>query len=143
MRTGAFLTRLLAVLGLAAALASPAAAETMESGAGVAPKGPLNTLKDVGNAIGGCWRWPPANEVQYGMELTVMLSFRRDGTIFGARINYARRDIPAEEKALYYAALLDAMRLCSPLPLSPSLGEAIAGRPFVFTFRDTRKERKA
>jgi hypothetical protein len=139
MRIGVFL----ATVGLAAMLASPVSAQTMESGAGVAPKGPLNTLKDVFAAVGGCWRWPPESEVRSGMELTIMLSFRRNGEIFGARINYQKREVPAEEKALYYAALLDAMKLCSPLPLSPSLGEAIAGRPFIFTFRDTRKERKA
>jgi hypothetical protein len=132
------------MLGLAAALASPAAAGQMETGTGVAPKGPLNTLKDVGDAIGGCWKWPPQNEVVHGgMELTVILSFKRNGEIFGARLSYQRRDVPAEERALYYASLLDALKLCSPLPLSASLGEAIAGRPFSFRFKDTRGERKA
>jgi hypothetical protein len=140
MRAGVFLT----MLGLAAALASPAAAQTMESGAGVAPKGPLNTLRDIGDAIGGCWKWPPLNEVVHGgMELTVILSFKRNGEIFGARLSYQRRDVPAEERTLYYASLLDALKLCSPLPLSASLGEAIAGRPFAFRFKDTRGERKA
>jgi hypothetical protein len=28
------------------------------------------------------------------------------------------------------------------LPLSPGLGAAIAGQPFYFLFRDTRKQRK-
>jgi hypothetical protein len=140
MRAGAFLS----MLGLAAELASPAAAQTMESGAGVAPKGPLNTLRDIGDAVGGCWKWPPLNEVVHGgMELTVILSFKRNGEIFGARLSYQRRDVPAEERALYYASLLDALKLCSPLPLSASLGEAIAGRPFSFRFKDTRGERKA
>jgi hypothetical protein len=140
MRFGVFSAAFLGVLGLAAALASPAAAEP---GDGVAPTGPLNTLKDVGQAVLSCWRWPPDTEVQSGMELTIRLSFKRNGEIFGARLTYQKRDVPAEEKALYYGALLEAMKLCSPLPLSPSLGEAIAGRPFIFTFRDTRKERKA
>lgn len=139
MRRGIFV----AALVLAAALLPAHAAPEFEGRGGVAPTGPLNTLRDVQQAIFDCWEWPPANEVQYGMELTIMLSFRRDGSIFGARINYQRRDVPAEEKALYYASLLNAMKLCSPLPLSPSLGEAIAGRPFIFTFKDTRKERKA
>jgi hypothetical protein len=131
------------MLGLATMLASPAVAMEMEAGAGVAPKGPLNTLNDVGQAVLNCWKWPPESEVQGGMELTIRLSFRRNGEIFGAKLSYQKRDVPDAEKALYYAALIDAMKLCSPLPLSPSLGEAIAGRPFVFTFKDTRKERKA
>ena len=134
----------LATVGLAAVLSSQALADEMATGAGVAPKGPLNTLKDVGQAIGGCWKWPPLSEVVHGgMELTVILSFKRNGEIFGARLTYQRRDIPAQERALYYASLMDALKLCSPLPFSASLGEAIAGRPFSFRFKDTRGERKA
>jgi hypothetical protein len=133
-----------AVMGLVAAIASPqATAAEFEAGRGIAPKGPLNTLKDIGDAVGGCWKWPPLSEVQSGMELTIRLSFKRNGEIFGARLSYQKRDVPAEEKALYYAALLDALKLCSPLPVSETLGGAIAGRPFIFTFRDTRKDRKA
>jgi len=27
-------------------------------GEGVAPKGPLNTLIEISDAIHGCWKWP-------------------------------------------------------------------------------------
>jgi len=107
------------------------------------PKGPLNTLADVGKALRSCWRWPPASEVRSGMELTVLLSFKKDGEIFGARITYQSRDVPDDEKALYYGALLAALSRCSPLPLSESLGSAIAGRPLRFHIHDTRQQRKA
>ena len=42
----------------------------------------------------------------------------------------------------YDGVLLDALKLCSPLPVTESLGHAIAGRPMLFRFNDTRKERK-
>lgn len=106
-------------------------------------KGPLNTLADVGKALRSCWRWPPASEVHSGMEFTVLLSFKKDGEIFGARITYQSRDVPDDEKALYYGALLAALSRCSPLPLSESLGSAIAGRPLRFHIHDTRQQRKA
>jgi hypothetical protein len=138
MRLDAFL----AMLGPVAAIASPLPSIAAPEG-GVAPKGPLNTLKDVGKAIGGCLKWPAASEVHGGMELTVIVSFKRSGEIFGARLTYQTSDVPAEQRALYYGALLDALKRCSPLPVSASLGEAIAGRPFKFRFKDTRKERKA
>ena len=109
----------------------------------MAPRGPLNTLNDVRRAILGCWEWPPVSMIRSGMELTVLLSFRRDGEIFGARITYQWPDVSPGERGLYYSALLRAIKLCSPLPLSPSLGEAIAGRPFRFRFRDTRKQKQA
>jgi hypothetical protein len=109
---------------------------------GVAPKGPLNTLNDISNALRGCWKWPPDSEISTGMDLTVLLSFKRNGEIFGAKITYQSKNVSAEERAIYHGVLLDALRLCSPLPVSESLGHAIAGRPMLFRFHDTRKERK-
>jgi hypothetical protein len=135
--------RLLASLfgaGILVAGAWPAAGTEF---GGVPPKGPLNTLADVHDAIRGCWKWPPASEIRTGMELTIRLSFKRNGEIFGARISYQSRDVSPAERALYHGALLDALRLCSPLPISKSLGHAIAGRVFAFRFSDTRKQRKA
>jgi hypothetical protein len=106
-------------------------------------KRPLNTLRDIGNAIRACWVWPPIDEIRTGMEFTVMLSFRRNGEIFGGRITYQSPNVSEKERALYYTALADAIRRCSPLPVSDSLGNAIAGRPFTFRFTDTRKQKKA
>ena len=109
----------------------------------VAPKGPLNTIGDIRQALRGCWQWPPVSQSRPGMELTVRLSFKRDGEIFGARITYQSLEVPDEERSIYYRALLATLSRCSPLPLSASLGEAIAGRPLTFHIRDTRQQRKA
>jgi hypothetical protein len=108
-----------------------------------APQGLLNTIADVGRALRGCWQWPPASEARAGMELTVRVSFKRNGEVFGARITYQTRNVSDEERGLYQAALLAALSRCSPLPLSESLGHAIAGRPFTFHIHDTRQQRKA
>jgi hypothetical protein len=128
-----------ALFGLMALAALPATA--LEGPA--RPKGPLNTLADVGKALQGCWQWPPASEARAGMEFTVLLSFKRNGEIFGARITYQTKGISDEERSIYYGALLAALARCSPLPLSESLGAAIAGRPLHFHIHDTRQERKA
>jgi hypothetical protein len=108
-----------------------------------APKGPLNTTADIRQALRGCWQGPPASEARSGMELTVRLSFKRNGEIFGARITYQTPGVSEEERTLYYGALLAALARCSPLPLSASLGEAIAGRPMTFHIHDIRQQRKA
>ena len=108
-----------------------------------APQGVLNTMADVGRALRSCWEWPPYNEARSGMELTVRVSFKRNGELFGARITYQTRNVSNEERALYQSALLAALSRCSPLPLSESLGHAIAGRPFTFHIHDTRQQRKA
>jgi hypothetical protein len=137
MRLGLFLGLFLGAVVLATAtlpavgIAGPAA-----------PKGPLNTLADVRDALRGCWQWPPLHETKSGMDLTIRLSFKSNGEIFGFRITY-QSDVSDDERAVYYGVLLQALRLCSPLPVSESLGSAIAGRPFVFRFHDTRQQRKA
>ena len=130
-------------LSLGAVMLAAAVLPAMASDRPGAPKGPLNTLADVRQAIRTCWRWPPASEVRSGMALTVRLSFKRNGEIFGARITYQTPDVSDEERALYYGALLAALARCSPLPLSASLGEATAGRPMTFHIHDTRQQRKA
>ena len=77
------------------------------------------------------------------MELTIIVSFKRNGEMLGGRLTYQTRDVSAGERALYHGALLEALKRCSPLPLTPGLGAAIAGRPFYFRFKDNRKEGKA
>jgi hypothetical protein len=109
----------------------------------VAPKGPLNTIADIRQALRGCWQWPPVSASRPGMQLTVRLSFKRNGEIFGARITYLSQPLSDEERSLYSVTLLAALSRCSPLPLSASLGEAIAGRPMTFHIHDTRQQRKA
>jgi hypothetical protein len=131
MRRGLFLGATLLVAAL------PVAAEP------IVPNGPLNTLADVRKALRDCWQWPPASEVRSGMELTVRLSFKRNGEIFGARITYQSQNVSEEERALYHGALLAMLSRCSPLPLSEGLGAAIAGRPMTFHIHDTRQQRKA
>ena len=128
------------ILGVTASL--PLLAQDTR-GKGVAPKGPLNTLDDVRDAIRGCWKWPPISEIQTGMELTVLLSFKRNGEIFGVKLTYETRDVSEDERRLYYGALLAALDRCSPLPVSDSLGGAIAGKPMRFRFNDNRHQRKA
>jgi hypothetical protein len=108
-----------------------------------APKNSLNTLADIGRALHSCWRWPPLNEAQPGMELTIRVSFKRNGEVFGARLAYQTKGVSDKERSIYYAALVAALARCSPLPLSESLGEAIAGRPLTFHIHDTRQQRKA
>ena len=57
-----------------------------------------------------------------GMDITIMLSFRRNGEIFGGRITYQTPNVSEEQRAVYYTALAATIRRCSPLPLSKSLG---------------------
>ena len=126
----------------AAALAAvllPAAVSAQPAG----PKGPLNTMADIRQALRACWQWPSASASRSGISLTVRVSFKRNGEVFGVHITYQSRHISDEERTIYHRALLAALSRCSPLPLSAGLGEAIAGRPLTFHIEDTRQQRKA
>src|SRR5689334_12202223 len=113
-----------ALVALMLTLGGTALAQDIKPREAVAPKGPINTLKELFEAVAGCWQWPPEAEIQTGMELTVMLSFKRSGEIFGGRITYQSRYVSEKERALYHEALANALRLCSPLPVTESLGHA-------------------
>ena len=131
--------------GAAALMAASLALWTLPAPAQqpASPQRPLNTIKDVQDAIRKCWIWPSAADIGPGMEITVLLSFRRNGEIFGGRITHQAPDVSDTVKAAYYAALAATIRRCSPLPVTDSLGGAIAGRPFIFRFIDDRKQKRA
>jgi len=101
----------------------------------------LNTIDDVFNALRRCWQWPPTYAVNPGLEITILMSFRRNGEIFGFRVTHATRRMTEEDRALLYGAAVDMVRRCSPLPFTDALGSAVAGRPFVFRVLDTRGEK--
>ena len=46
---------------------------------------PLNTLHDVIAALRACWAPPPMDQSRPGMQITVQMSFRRNGELFGPR----------------------------------------------------------
>lgn len=83
------------------------------------------------------------NAIRTGMEFAVRLGFKRDGEIFGAHVTYQTPGVSGDERLMYYRALVQMIKRCTPLRVSPQLGEAIAGRLFFFRFRDARKQREA
>jgi hypothetical protein len=105
--------------------------------------GPLNTIKDIGDALRKCWVWPSPLDSSGNMDLTVMLSFRANGELFGGRITHMSRTVADNERELYAIALQSMIRRCSHLPMTGSLGAAVAGRPFIFRIIDNRKQRGA
>lgn len=119
-----------ALAALAAWQCTPAAAQARK---------PLNTVREVFAAIETCYRPPPIEEARPGMQITFQLSFRRDGTVLGeARITYETPDATEPQRYAYRLAVAQALQRCSPLPLSESLGQAVAGRPFNMRLIDTR-----
>ena len=103
---------------------------------------PLNAIRELFDALGDCWEPPPLDESRSGTEITIRFSLNRAGRLIGTpRYTYSTPGLPAEVKSVYERAIVAALDRCTPLPLSASLGGAIAGRPISTRFIDNRNFR--
>jgi hypothetical protein len=100
---------------------------------------PVSRINELGPLLSKCLELPPDDEAQAGMRLTLKLAFKRDGELVAdPRFTYTTHDAPEKVKAAYHAAVLDMLKHCTPLPITDSLGGAIAGRPFVVAIKEPR-----
>jgi hypothetical protein len=91
--------------------------------------GPVDLPPEVGPSIAACWRAP-----HQGDQITVQLSFRRDGSIFGKpRVNYVKPMNGSSAQALT-ESIFKALDACLPLQFTPRLAANIAGQVFVIRF---------
>jgi hypothetical protein len=102
---------------------------TRTLGASVAPAGLLDRPVEVPDAIASCWR-PPAGASR---QITLRVAFSAAARPLGAKITYVAAP-DAKAKADLKASLLGALQDCAALRFTPSLGKAIAGRPFAIRF---------
>jgi hypothetical protein len=117
-----------------AALASDAVAEPAR----------LSTMKDMGAALQACWVPPPIDQSRPGMQITVQMSFKRNGELLGhPRITFESAGASDDERLAYRLAVAEMLKRCSPLPFTDALGNAVAGRPFTMRFIDDRKLKQA
>ena len=88
--------------------------------------GPVALPPEVGPSIAACWRAP-----HQGDQVTVQLSFRRDGSIFGKpRVNYVKPMNSSSAQAIT-ESIFKALDACLPLRFTPRLAANIAGQVFV------------
>jgi len=105
----------------------------------------LNTIKDVFERLYSCWEPPPRANPK--VNVSVVVTFRRDGTIFGQpKITYESENATDNDRLLYRVAIMHALERCAPLPFTDALGGALAGRPFAWRldgrrYNPQRKER--
>jgi len=125
--------------GVAAMLVAPLAPRAE---AQTPPK--LNTIQDVGRALGACWVPPPPEKSRPGTQITILITFTRGGEVMGEpKFTYITPGLPQEIRAAYERSVADAISRCSPLPFTPALGAAVAGRPFAMRYDDTRGQKGA
>lgn len=138
------LTRMICMSVTAAVVAAGANALAQEPGEGQQPAAPLNTIAEVFAALEACWIPPALEQARAGMQITVMLSFKRNGELLGKpRITYETPGASDDERTSYRVAMAQALRRCTPLRFTDALGGALAGRPLTMRFIDNRKLKQA
>lgn len=101
----------------------------------------IDTIKDVYAKLHSCWR-PPDSRAN-PMDITVIVSFNREGVILGQpRITYESATAGDDDRLAYRIAVMETLQRCSPLPFTEGLGGAVAGRPFAVTFRSRKRPPK-
>ncbi|MGO9473605.1 MAG: hypothetical protein ACLPWS_09395 [Rhodomicrobium sp.] len=96
---------------------------------------PLTLPAQIGDRLSKCWT-PPRTEPPRLIEVTVRLSFSRAGAIIGEpRVVYIRAPAEAGLRESIASSVRAAVKACTPLPFSPALGAAIAGRIFAIRLR--------
>jgi hypothetical protein len=112
---------------------------TVKHGTATKPEGRLDTIREIFAALRGCWVPPDLEKASEGMEVSVRLSFRRDGKVIGSpRWTYTTPAASPEMRDTYRESVTAAIARCAPLPFTDGLGGAIAGRPIAIRFVEDR-----
>jgi hypothetical protein len=109
-----------------------------------APQGQINTLNELGAALRACWIPPSLDRSRAGMQVTVQMSFRRNGELFGKpKVTFESSGASDDERLAYRIAVAAMLKRCASLPFTDALGNAVAGRPFTMRLVDDRKLKQA
>ncbi len=102
---------------------------------------PANTLVELRRQFSACMATKPVGSA--GSRLTIMLMMRRDGSIFGKpRITFSHLEGDKESRQAFVDEAERAVGACLPFRITPSLGGAIAGRPFFVTLGRSKAEER-
>ena len=101
----------------------------------------INTFNELEAALLDCWEPPPIEQSRPGMQITVLMSFKRNGELFEQpRIVFQSREASDTQRSSYRDAVAQMLKRCASLPLTEALGNIVAGQPFTMTFTDDREQ---
>jgi hypothetical protein len=105
-----------------------------------AQSGQVDNLKEAFARLRTCWRPPPPARANPEVEITVIVSFTRDGNILGRpKITYESENANDNDRLEYRIAVMETLQRCTPMPFTDAMGGAVAGRPFAIRFVPRRK----
>ena len=100
----------------------------------------VNSIHDVIARLRTCWKPPPAGRAHPGIDITVIVSFNRNGDILGhPRITYESEQATDDDRLMYRVAVMEALQRCTPMPFTEGMAGAVAGRPFHVQFQNRKR----
>ena len=112
------------------------------NGLAAAEDAKINSIAEMFARLRSCWKSPSLRPGDPGMQITVMLSFKRNGEILGRpRITFESQTASDDDRIVYRTAVMETLQRCAPMPFTDSMGGAIAGRPLTMRFDDRRNAR--
>jgi hypothetical protein len=107
--------------------------------AGQAEPAQVNTIRDVFVRLSTCWKPPPASRARPGIDITVIVSFNRNGEILGQpKVTYESEQATDSDRLMYRIAVMEALQRCTPMPFTEAMAGAVAGRPFAVQFHNRK-----
>jgi hypothetical protein len=97
-------------------------------------------LNELEAALLDCWEPPPIEQSRPGTQITVLISFKRNGELFEQpRITFQSGDPSDAERTSYRTAVAETLKRCASLAFTEALGNALAGAPLTIRFVDDRE----
>src|ERR671934_1282034 len=122
------------IAGEALAIAALSASAVAQS-----PQATIDTPAELEAALLACWVPPPMQQSRPGMQITVLMSYKRNGELFEQpRIIFQSREASDTQRSSYRIAVAQTLKRCASLPFTEALGSILAGQPFTMTFVDDR-----
>ncbi|MEA2897419.1 MAG: hypothetical protein QOJ84_3034 [Bradyrhizobium sp.] len=111
----------------------------MTSSGARAEPGQVDNIKEAFARLRTCWKPPPPSRANPDVEITVIVSFTRDGNILGRpKITYESEQATDNDRLQYRIAVMETLQRCTPMPFTEAMGGAVAGRPFAIRFQNRK-----
>jgi hypothetical protein len=99
----------------------------------------VDNIRGLFERLRTCWKPPPASRANPEMDITVIVSFNRDGNINGhPKITYESAQATDNDRLMYRIAVMETLQRCTPMPFTEGMAGAVAGRPFAVRFRNRK-----
>src|ERR1700742_4802666 len=82
----------------------------------------VNTLDEMWGRLFQCWQPPVLPMGHPGMQITAMVTFARNGEIFGRpKITFETPGATDTDSIIYRTAVMEALQRCAPMPFTDSM----------------------